>query len=129
MRHPSEEKKEFVEQLKKRIKKWVLCVLGLCERLPINQVTRVINYQLIKSATSTGANHRAACRSRSRREFFAKLSIALEEADESQYWLELIRDKSIPCDQEVLSFLLKECDEILRILSSARNTVRNKKSY
>ncbi|MEM8897731.1 MAG: four helix bundle protein [Bacteroidota bacterium] len=129
MYRSNEEKKDFIDQLKARIKTWVLRILNFCEDLPRSTVTRVINYQLIKSATSTGANHRAACRSRSNREFFAKLSIALEEADESQYWLELIRDKSIPCDQEVLSFLLKECDEILRILSSARNTVRNEKSY
>ena len=126
MYRPNEEKKDFIDQLKARIKNWVLRILNFCEELPRSTVTRVINYQLIKSATSTGANHRAACRSRSHREFFAKLSIALEEADESHYWLELIKDKGIACDKKELGFLLKESDEITRILASARRTMKNR---
>lgn len=126
MYRPNEEKKDFIEQLKARIKNWVLRILTFCEELPRSTVTRVINYQLIKSATSTGANHRAACRSRSNREFFAKLSIALEEADESHYWLELIKDKGIACDEKELGFLLKESDEITKILASARRTMKNR---
>jgi len=73
------EKREFVEQLKRRIKEWVVEILTLCESLPKNVVTRVINFQLVKSATSTGANHRAACKSRSDNEFYSKMSIVVEE--------------------------------------------------
>jgi len=94
-----QEKQEFIEQLRKRIKQWVVRVLDFCEQLPVNSVTRVINFQLIKSSTSTGANHRAACRARSKKEFFAKISIAVEEADESQYWLEIIEAKGIKVDE------------------------------
>ena len=121
-----QEKQDFVEQLRKRIKKWVVRVLDFCEQLPVNAVTRVINFQLIKSSTSTGANHRAACRARSKKEFFAKISIAVEEADESQYWLEIIEAKGIKIDEAELEFLLKEIDEIIRILSKARNSAASK---
>ena len=114
------EKKEFVEKLKRRIKSWVVRVLNFCETLPSGTVTRVINFQLIKSATSTGANHRAACRARSTNDFFSKISIAVEEADESQYWLEIIDAKDIKCDKKELAQLIKEIDEIVRILATAR---------
>jgi len=116
----------LVEQLWKRIKKWVVRVLDFCEQLPVNAVTRVINFQLIKSSTSTGANHRAACRARSKKEFFAKISIAVEEADESQYWLKIIEAKGIKVDETELESLLKEIDEIIRILSKARNSAASK---
>ncbi len=121
-----QEKQEFVKQLRQRIKAWVVRVLNFCEQLPNNAVTRVINFQLIKSSTSTGANHRAACRARSKKEFFAKMSIAVEEADESQYWLELIEAKGIKSNPTELQFLLKEIDEILRILSKARTNAAPK---
>ena len=120
MQHHS--KVEFVDALTKRIKQWVLDVLALCESLPATTTTRVINYQLIKSSTSTGANHRATRRARSQKEFFSKLSIAIEEADESQYWLELIEGKGIACNQSLLQNTLREIDEIIRILAKARNT-------
>jgi len=120
------EKKEFITQLKIRIKSWVVRVLNFCESLPNTSSTRVINYQLIKSATSTGANHRAACRARSDNEFYAKMSIALEEADESHYWLEIIEAKDIQCNKEELQFLIKESDEITRILSTARSNTKKK---
>jgi len=116
------EKSTFIEELKARIKKWVVEVLNFCESLPNNQVTRVINFQLIKSATSTGANQRAASRGRSKAEFYSKLCIAVEEADESQYWLELIDAKGVQCDKEKLKALSKEISEIVAILTAARNT-------
>ena len=120
IKRSEEEKNKWVKELKQRIKSWVIRVLSLCESLPQNTTTRVINFQLIKSASSTGANHRASCRARSDKEFFAKMSIALEEADESQYWLEIIEAKQIPCNQKELQFLLKEIDEFVRIFAKAR---------
>ncbi len=118
------EKEAFIGELKKRIKTWVVRVLNLCEDLQRNPVTRVINFQLIKSSTSTGANHRAACRARSDKEFYSKISITVEEADESLYWLEIIEAKGISCDRNELKWLLKESDEIVRILAKARFTAK-----
>ncbi len=119
-----QEKKEFIIRLKKRIKDWVIRVLNLCEQLPQSTTTRVINFQLIKSATSTGANHRAACRSRSDNEFYSKMSVAVEEGDESLYWLEIIAEKGISCNNNELNWLIKEADEIVRILATARYNSR-----
>ena len=68
---------------------------SFCDSLKANKASSVITYQLVKSATSTGANYRAACRARSKKEFFSKICIVVEEADESEYWLEIIRDAGL----------------------------------
>src|SRR4051794_18352744 len=64
--------------------------VAFCERLPQNWEAREIGRQLLRSSTGVAANYRAACRGRSRREFIAKLGVAVEEADETVFWLELI---------------------------------------
>src|SRR5256884_9270898 len=84
-----------------------LRVLTLVDHLPRTTVGRDIGNQLIRSGTSIGANYRAACRSRSRAEFAAKLGVVAEEADETVYWLQLIRDGDLLSTQQVAA-LLKE---------------------
>ena len=121
-----EEKQAFVESLKQRIKRWVIRVISLCENLPKTSTTRVINFQLLKSSTSTGANHRAACRARSDNEFYAKMCIAVEEADESLYWLEIIEESNVSIDKKELQWLIKENEEILKILVSAKVNAKRK---
>jgi four helix bundle protein len=54
--------------------------------------SRIIGKQLIRSVTSTAANYRAACLSRSKKEFYSKISIVVEEADETLFWLEILKD-------------------------------------
>ena len=82
---------------------------------------RAIGNQLVRCGTSVGANYRAACRSRSRAEFAAKLGIVAEEADETVYWLELLRDaKLIP--EGKLSELLKEANELTAIFTAGRRS-------
>ena len=115
------DKAKFVEELKRRIFDWVNGVCDFCESLPINSTTRVVIFQLIKSSTSTGANHRAASRARSQKEFFAKISITVEESDESLYWLNIIKARNYNnINQTELDRLIKEADEITRILAKAR---------
>src|SRR6058998_2448388 len=77
---------EFVE----RTKKFALAVVTLVEDLPAGRTADVIGKQLLRAGTSVGANYRAACRARSRREFISKMGIVEEEADESQFWLDLL---------------------------------------
>ncbi len=79
-------------ELQERTKSFALRVLNLIERLPNTIGGSVLANQIARSATSVGANYRAACRARSRAEFASKLGTVAEEADESLYWLELIRD-------------------------------------
>ena len=112
-------------ELKDRLKAFALRAMKLCEALPRSASGRTLANQLIRSATSVGANYRAACRARSRAEFLAKLGIVEEEADESAYWLELIIESGILKKAQVVP-LLVEADEITAIISASRKTVRRR---
>jgi four helix bundle protein len=111
-------------ELQNRTKQFALRVLNLVDALPRTAGGRAISMQLVRTATSVGANYRSACRTRSRAEFAAKLGVAVEEADESLYWLELVRDgKLVP--ENKLALLLKEADELTAILTSGRKSAVN----
>ena len=69
------------------------------------------------------SNYRAACRARSKAEFLSKITIVLEEADESLYWLELVRDGELVPENQ-LSLLLKEADELTAIAAASINTAK-----
>jgi four helix bundle protein len=111
-------------ELQDRTKRFALRVLTLVDALPRTAGGRAISMQLVRAATSVGANYRSACRARSRAEFAAKLGIAVEGADESLYWLELVRDGNIVPESK-LSSLLKEADELTSILASGRKSAVN----
>jgi four helix bundle protein len=76
----------------------------------------------IKLATSVGANYRAACRGRSKAEFYSKICIVVEEADETEYWLELILETNLSKNNHEVIRLLKESNEITKILTKAKST-------
>jgi four helix bundle protein len=108
-------------ELLARTKIFSLRILKLVDHLPRTMSGRAIGNQLVRCGTSVGANYRAACRSRSRAEFAAKLGIVAEEADETVYWLELLRDaKLIPKGE--LSELLKEANELTAIFTAGRRS-------
>src|SRR5437667_11907622 len=104
-----------------RTKAFALQILKFLERLPKTIGGRAIANQLIRSATSIGANYRSACRARSRAEFAAKLGTVAEEADETVYWLELIREGELLGDAQVEPLLAK-ANELTAIFTSARCT-------
>ncbi|MBT9392120.1 four helix bundle protein [Hymenobacter sp. NST-14] len=110
---------EFGEQFKKRTKDFALRVIRLYKTLPKDDLERTIGRQLLRSATSVAANYRAACRARSKREFFAKISIVLEEADESQFWLEVLEEGEIIA-AERLCLLKQEAGELVALLTRIR---------
>lgn len=114
-------------ELQERTKRFALRVLKLVDALPNTAAGRAISNQLVRSATSVGANYRAACRARSRAEFAAKLGTVLEEADESLYWLELIRDAKLVPEQRI-SLLLKEADELTAIVVAGRKSATKKQN-
>ena len=89
------EKEVFIEKMKKGTKQFAVDVTGFCDSLKNSKASSVITYQFVKSATSTGANYRAACKARSKNEFFSKLCIVVEEADESENWLEVKRGANL----------------------------------
>src|SRR2546430_10506600 len=83
---------EMSQELKNRTKKFALDAIGLCAGLPHLPETRHAINQLIRSSSSVAANYRYACRGKSKADFIAKLGIVEEEADESGFWLEMLRD-------------------------------------
>lgn len=115
---------EFVNAVKARTKKFVLDSIKFYQALPKSEEAKIIGRQFIRSASSVGANYRAACRSRSKAEFFAKLSIVVEEADETAFWIEILTESGIS-DSLGAQPLLKEANEILAIVAKARKTVSN----
>ena len=110
-----------VSDLKRRTKRFALDVMDLCDQLPGTGKGRVITQQLIRSATSVGANYRAACRARSQAEFIAKLGVVIEEADESAYWIELTIESGL-LEREVAEVLWREADELVAIMTASRKT-------
>jgi len=76
-------------------KSFALAVVRLVDEFPHKRAGWVIGDQLMRSGTSVGANYRASCRARSRKDFIAKMGIVEEEADESEYWLELAVDAGL----------------------------------
>ncbi len=121
-----EEKNEFVEGLKKRTKKFGVDVILFSDSLKRCKASAVVTYQLIKAATSVGANYRAACRGRSEAEFFSKICIVVEEADESVFWLEVIEDSNLSNDPTELKRLLNEGTEIMKITTKSKDTTYKK---
>jgi four helix bundle protein len=114
------------EQLKKRTKEFAKNIILLCRNLPNNREGRLIGDQMFRSGTSVAANYRAACRGRSKAEFVSKLAIVEEEADETMFWLEVIKEMSI-YEEPVVEDLIKESDEIIAIIvSSIKTTNKNR---
>ena len=111
------------EEMKKRTKRFALDIIKLCRNLSKNQESRLISNQLFRAGTSVAANYRAACRARSRADFISKMGIVEEEADESLFWLELIKELEL-CQNTLVPQLLKEGNEILSIVVSSINTAR-----
>ena len=112
--------------LKKRTKEFAHRCVKLSFALPKNILGKHLAGQLIRSSTSVASNYRAACVAQSQASFTSKISIAYEEADESYFWIEFILDEGlIPRDR--INPLLKESDELTRILAASRKTSsRNK---
>jgi len=115
---------EQFQDLQTRTRKFALRIVQLFRALPKTDEARILGKQLLRSGTSIGANYRAACRARSRAEFVAKLGIVLEEADETAFWLELMRDAEI-FPEAKLGEVVQEAKELVAIfVASVRTTKR-----
>ncbi len=113
----------MAEQLRGRTKGTALSVVQLLRKLSKSTESMIISRQLIRSATSVACNYRAATRSRSKAEFISKLSIVVEECDETLFWMELINEAGI-YQGEDLDALTKEVTELVKIFSSSRRTAK-----
>ena len=106
-----------------RTRAFALAVVALVEDLPRGRTADVIGMQLLRAGTSVGANYRAACRARSRKEFIAKMGIVEEEADESQFWLGLLLSRQLLAAERV-SLLKQEAGQIVAMTVSSIRTAR-----
>tara|TARA_R110002153_G_scaffold2710_3_gene13009 strand:+ start:1073 stop:1423 length:351 start_codon:yes stop_codon:yes gene_type:complete len=84
----------------------------------------VLSRQLLRAGTSIGANIEEAIGGQSRKDFFAKLTIAYKEARETKYWIRLLTDTKY-LDKETSRILLEDIEELLRIIGSNQKTIRN----
>jgi four helix bundle protein len=106
-----------------RTKKFAIGVMDLVEHLPKGKTADVIGNQLLRSGTSVAANYRSACRARSRREFIAKMGIVEEEADESQFWIDLLIERGM-ADEALADGLRREAGQIVALTVSSIRTAR-----
>jgi four helix bundle protein len=112
-----------MQDFKQRTFLFAVAVGNLINDLPYNTVKKVYFNQLVKSSSSIGANYRAAKRAKSDPDFINKLKIAEEEADESVYFLELLRQFN-PAFTDRITGLINEGTEILKIIVSSITTTR-----
>ncbi|WP_342087265.1 four helix bundle protein [Dyadobacter sp. OTU695] len=118
-----DDKRDFVSQLQDRTKHFVLRSIKVFKALPSTEEARIVGKQFLRSASSVGANYRAVCRARSQNEFFAKISITIEEADESLFWMEIMSESGIIPPEKLIA-LMAGAEELVKILSKARKNTR-----
>lgn len=119
--------KEEVWDLQKRTKDFALRIVKMYAKLPKTPEAQVLGKQVLRSGTSVGAHYREACRARSQAEFISKMSVGLQELDETTYWLELLVEGEI-VKQTKLEGLQSESQELLAIFSASVKTARKNKA-
>ena len=111
------------QNLQCRTKLFALQVIEFCERLLVDETSRIPQRQLLRAGTSVGANCRAASRAKSKPAFISKLGDVLEEADECGYWMELLIESGKVRHDEAAE-LLVEAGELVAICVSSINTAK-----
>jgi four helix bundle protein len=114
-------------EFKNRTKILALRAIKVVDTLPKGYTAEIIGKQLLRSATSVGANYRAACRGKSSADVIHKLSIVEEEADETIYWMELLIEAEIFSETK-LSNLISETNEIVAMTVASIKTLRETRS-
>ncbi|MFA5872642.1 MAG: four helix bundle protein [Anaerolineales bacterium] len=118
-------KDEKVQDLRVRTKEFALRIIQLYTCLPKTTEVQVIGKQVLRSGTSIGAHYREASRAKSDADFISKIEGALQELDETAYWLELLVESGI-VKAEKLDSLIKETDELIAILVTIATKVKNR---
>ncbi len=113
------------DDLKQRTKEFAHRCVKLADALLNSTLGKHIQAQLIRCATSVAANYRAACIAQSKASFIAKLSIVMEEVDETHFWMEFLVDENM-LKQAQAESLLREATELTAIFASSRKTAREK---
>ena len=111
-----------------RTKRFAVRVFFLCEGFPVSQGARVVSNQILKSSSSVAANYRASGRAKSAADFINKLKIVEEEADETLFWLEYIKDIALLQNTVELDLLTIEANELVSIITKSLKTLNSKSS-
>ena len=109
--------------LQNRTKAFAVRIIKAFARLPRGEAVRVIGRQFLRSGTSLAANYRAACRARSSADFISKISVVVEETDETLFWLELLVEAEL-AKKSLLESLMTVCDELVKIFSASLTTAK-----
>lgn len=112
------------QDLKQRNKKFAVETIHFINSLPKSKANDVISYQVFKSATTVAANYCASLTGGSPAEFISKPNIVLEEANESMFWFEVLKEKNDRIDQSKPAILHKESDELTAIFTASFKTAR-----
>ena len=116
----------MVSIIDKKSKAFALRIIKLYKQLKEVDKEFVLSKQILRSGTSIGANARERKNSQSKADFINKLSIALKEADETQYWLELLYESGI-INENIFSSLNNDLKEIIAIITSSIKTTKQNK--
>ena len=111
--------------LRKRLKEYGLRILKLYDSLPKHGSVHIITHQLARSGTSPGAQYREACRAKSNADFISKIEGAIQELDESDYWLGMLADGSYIPVQRLLP-LIEETNELIAIFVTMVKKVKGR---
>ena len=117
------------KDLQMRTKNFAIRIISLVRYLQNDPMGRILgNQQLLRSGTVVAANYRAVCRAKSAKDFISKLGIVVEEADETQFWLEILLEAGM-VKSSLVEPLLKEAGEIVAIMTASKNSaIKNQKS-
>ena|ERR1700736_606194 len=113
------------DDLRQRTKSFALRVVKLYGQLPCSSIARTLGHQLLRSATSVGANYREAYRARSTAEFLSKLADCLKELEETAYWLELLAESGT-ISAKRLTLLIDETSQLTAIFTTIAKKVRKR---
>jgi four helix bundle protein len=111
------------QQLQNRTKEFAHRCVNLAMALPVNVLGNHLKGQLIRCSTSVACNYRSACLAQSKAGFIAKLSIVVEEIDETLFWIEFIIDRKLLAQSKVKT-LREEAAELAAIFVASRKTAR-----
>ena len=106
---------------------FALRIIKLYKYLTSEKKEFVLSRQVLRSGTSIGANVEEAIGGQSEKDFFAKISVAYKESRETHYWIRLLRDSQY-LDEKASSSILKDCNELIKILGSIQRTIKTKNS-
>lgn len=122
----SDERKKGM--LEERTRAFALAIIRVFAALPRTEVATILGRQMVRSGTSVGAQYREGSRARSSAEFISKLESALQELEETQYWLELLTDSGVG-EVDALADVRREAGELTAMLTASVLTIKRRKSH